>query len=182
MEVHVHMRHSDRMDDAVRPPLHDRLRLVESLLRAVEDSMSPLQRLVSEVHKEIGLALHEEMKSGREEELSALRREVDQLREGMVSRAAIERAKGMLMQGHGLTESQSFDLLGEMSQRYRRKLRDVAADIVSGSLPVRLTGVPPAGARPGRPVPETPSRARSTGPATPEPAGARVVDSRSPLH
>jgi hypothetical protein len=170
MEVHVHMRHSDRMADVVRPPLHDRLRLVESLLRAVEDSMSPLQRLVSEVHKEIGLALHEEVDSGREEELSALRREVDQLREGMASRGAIERAKGILMQSRGLTESQSFDLLSEISQRYRRKLRDVAADIAGGSLTLRITGDPQAGELPERSVPDGRSRSRSNGQAKSEPA------------
>jgi hypothetical protein len=124
--------------------------------------MPPLQRLLSEVHKEIGLALHEELRSGREEELSALRREVDQLREGIVSRGIIERAKGILMQRQGLTESESFDLLSEISQRYRRKLRDVAADVASGSLLPRLTGAPPRGALPDPPVPEARRGSRST--------------------
>jgi hypothetical protein len=129
------------MDETARPFVQDRLRLAESLLRAVEDSMPPLQRLLGEVHKEVVLALQGEIESAREEELRALRREVDQLREGMASRAVIERAKGILMQGQGLSETAAFDLLNDLSQRYRRKLRDIAADVASGTLPPHLAVV-----------------------------------------
>jgi hypothetical protein len=130
------------MGDPPRPYLKDRLRLVESLLRAVEDGLPPLQRLLSEIRHEIGLALQDEIKSGREEELAALRLEVEQLREGLGSRSIIERAKGILMQGRGITESQSFDLLTALSQCQRRKVRDVAADIATGSLPPHQAVVP----------------------------------------
>jgi hypothetical protein len=150
------------MGEAVRPPLQDRLRLAESLLRAVEDSLSALQRLLSEVHKEVGLGLREEIESAREEELSSLRREVTQLREAMASRAVIERAKGILMQGQGLTESQSFDVLNEMSQRHRRKLRDIAADVASGTLGHRLAVVPQPAAPQPPALPETRRRTRSS--------------------
>ncbi|HEY0508142.1 MAG TPA: ANTAR domain-containing protein, partial [Blastococcus sp.] len=83
---------------------------------------------------------------------------------------AIERAKGILMQSQGLTESQSFDLLSEISQRYRRKLRDVAADIAGGSLALRITGDPQTGELPERAVPDGRSRSRSNGQAKSEPA------------
>jgi hypothetical protein len=72
----------------------------------------------------------------------------------------------MLIQGHGLTESQSFDLLSEMSQRYRRKLRDVAADIASGpcrsASPVshrqrRYPKEPSPQSRPAHAAPDQPS-------------------------
>jgi hypothetical protein len=140
------------MGEETRPHLHDRLRLAESLLRAVEDSMLPLQRLLAEVHKEVDLALQGETRSARDEELTTLRREVDQLRDGLASRAVIERAKGILMQARGLTEPQSFDVLNEMSQRQRRKLRDIAADIASGP-PAHRLAVVHAGDR----VPEPPA-------------------------
>ena len=141
------------MEEAVRPYVHDRLRLAESLLRAVTDSITPLQRLLAEVHKEITLALQEEIESRRDEELSGLRREVNQLRDAMVSRAVIERAKGILMQGQGLTESESFELLNEISQRQHRKLRDIAADVTSGTLSPGLAMV-----RPGNELPDSHSR------------------------
>jgi len=133
--------------------MSNRLRLAESLLRAAEESASSLQRLLAEVHKEVALALREEIESARDEELAALRREVDQLREGMASRAVIERAKGILMQAQGLSEPESFDLLSEISQRQRRKVRDVAADIANGSLTPRLAVV-----RPSAPGPEPAAR------------------------
>jgi hypothetical protein len=149
--------------ETVGPSLRDRLQLAESLLRAVEDSVPPLQRLLAEVRREVERALHEEVASSRDQEIRALRREVDQLREGMTSRAAIERAKGILMQSHGISESESFDLLNEMSQRRRRKVRDLAADIANGLIasqpPGSLLGdVPaaaPAGRAPGRTTPDT---------------------------
>jgi hypothetical protein len=156
------------MGEAMRPHLQDRLRLAESLLRAVEDSLSGLQRLLSEVHKEVGLGLREEIESAREQEISDLRREVTQLREAMVSRAVIERAKGILMQGQGLTESQSFNVLNEMSQRHRRKLRDIAADVASGTLTHRLAVVPLAGAPQEPTLPETRRRARGPDPGEPD--------------
>ncbi len=149
------------MGEPVRLNLQDRLRLAESLLRAVEDSLTPLQRLLSEVHREIDRALREEEKSPRDEEICALRREVEQLRDGLTSRGAIERAKGILMHSHGVSESQAFDLLNEMSQRQRRKLRDLAGEIAEGVLNLRSVVVRPdtvpAHASPGD-APQEPPR------------------------
>jgi plasmid stabilization system protein ParE len=126
-----------RMSEAERSDLAERLRLVDSLSTALGDSLSSFQRLLSEVRKEIQQLREEEETQSRDEELQNLRREVRQLREGMNSRAVIERAKGILMQTNAISESESFDLLNEMSQRRHRKLRDVAADIAN----------PPAGGR-----------------------------------
>jgi hypothetical protein len=120
-------------------------RLLERLL---PEMVAGTLRLLSEAHAEVGLALQGEVQPAREQELTALRREVDQLRDGVVSRGIIERAKGILMQGQGISESQSFDLLNELSQRHRRKLRDVAADVASGTLLPRLAVVRPDAALP----------------------------------
>jgi GAF domain-containing protein len=54
-----------------------------------------------------------------------------QLQDALASRAQIEQAKGMLMNQRGCTADEAFDLLVELSQRSNRKLRDVAAELVT---------------------------------------------------
>jgi hypothetical protein len=131
------------MDEAVPPRLGDRLRLVEALLRAVEESLSPMQRLLAQIHREVDQALDAGTADGPDTELTALRREVEQLREGLATRGVIERAKGMLMSRHEISEGQAFELLSHMSQRSRRKLRDVAAEVAGATPAPRLSVVAP---------------------------------------
>jgi hypothetical protein len=133
------------MGERERSDLAGRLRLIDSLLSAVDDSLSSFQRLLSEVHTEVARLRREEEEHSRDDEIAALRREIEQLREGMNSRAVIERAKGILMQTNALSEAESFDLLNEMSQRRHRKLRDVAADVASGSPTTRQATARSAG-------------------------------------
>jgi GAF domain-containing protein len=52
------------------------------------------------------------------------------LRRAMESRAVIEQAKGVLMAQRRVDADQAFEILREASQRYNRKLRDIAAGIV----------------------------------------------------
>jgi GAF domain-containing protein len=54
------------------------------------------------------------------------------MRLAMESRAVIEQAKGVLMAQRHLTPEQAFEVLREASQRYNRKLRDIARGIVEG--------------------------------------------------
>jgi len=131
------------MGNVVRTDLADRLRLVDSLLAVAGDNLSALQRLLAEVATEVAQLRGGPGPAARGDEVQALRREVEQLREGMASRAVIERAKGVLMQAHALTEQQAFDLLTELSHDLHRKVRDVAAEVLDGSLSPR-----PGGARP----------------------------------
>ncbi len=57
----------------------------------------------------------------------------------MATRAAIEQAKGILMERHKLTPDQAFTLLTRASQHTGRKLRGVAEDLVrTGDLPGAL--------------------------------------------
>ena len=65
------------------------------------------------------------------------------LREGRASRAVIERAKGVLVRGQGLSDAESFAPLTDLSQRTHRTVRDVAADVLDGA-----PGLPPAVRRP----------------------------------
>jgi GAF domain-containing protein len=63
-------------------------------------------------------------------------RVVDQahnMRLAMESRAVIEQAKGVLMAQRGVDDQQAFDMLRDASQRYNRKLRDIAAGIVQST-------------------------------------------------
>ena len=55
------------------------------------------------------------------------------MRRAMESRAVIEQAKGILMAQRGIDEEQAFDTLRDASQRYNRKLRDIAAGIVAST-------------------------------------------------
>jgi AmiR/NasT family two-component response regulator len=51
----------------------------------------------------------------------------------MESRAVIEQAKGVLMAQRHVDAEGAFDLLRDASQRYNRKLRDIATGIVAST-------------------------------------------------
>ena len=55
------------------------------------------------------------------------------MRVAMDSRAVIEQAKGVLMAQRHVDADQAFDILREASQRYNRKLRDIAGGIVAST-------------------------------------------------
>jgi GAF domain-containing protein len=55
------------------------------------------------------------------------------MRIAMDSRAVIEQAKGVLMAQRHVDADQAFEILREASQRYNRKLRDIAAGIVEST-------------------------------------------------
>ena len=55
------------------------------------------------------------------------------MRLAMESRAVIEQAKGVLMAQRHVDADQAFEMLREASQRYNRKLRDIAAGIVAST-------------------------------------------------
>ena len=55
------------------------------------------------------------------------------MRLAMESRAVIEQAKGVLMAQRHVDADQAFEILREASQRYNRKLRDIASGIVEGT-------------------------------------------------
>ena len=55
------------------------------------------------------------------------------MRLAMESRAVIEQAKGVLMAQRHIDADQAFEILREASQRYNRKLRDIALGIVEST-------------------------------------------------
>jgi response regulator NasT len=66
----------------------------------------------------------------RHEELSALREQTDSLAETIAGRAAIDRAKRILMTKQGLTEDDAFRRLRRASQASRQPMRDIAEAVI----------------------------------------------------
>jgi two-component system, response regulator PdtaR len=66
----------------------------------------------------------------RHAELAAARAEADSLSEALVSRKAIERAKGLLMAKEGLSEADAFARLRKASQLSGRPLRVIAEAVI----------------------------------------------------
>ncbi len=75
-----------------------------------------------------------EMALGRHEQLVALERENADLAERLEARKAIDRAKGRLMDEFGMTEAESWRFLQTSAMNTRRKIGDVANDVVAGAL------------------------------------------------
>ncbi|RKS75493.1 GAF domain-containing protein [Motilibacter peucedani] len=57
----------------------------------------------------------------------------DQMRQAMATRAVIEQAKGYVAAQRGISVDEAFDVLVRASSVTNRKLRDIAADVISGA-------------------------------------------------
>ena len=68
----------------------------------------------------------------RHAESEALSEKVDQLETALERRALIERAKGILMERHGVDDRGAFALLREHARSNNRKVVDVARTVVEG--------------------------------------------------
>ena len=75
-----------------------------------------------------------EVAMGRFRELQALSGEIDALGEQLESRKIIDRAKGVLMDEVGLSESDAFAFIQSTAMRERTRMRAVADRILDGSL------------------------------------------------
>ncbi len=62
-------------------------------------------------------------------ELSELGDAVDELEDAISRRATIERAKGILMERHGITDKEAFERLRSEARSTNRRVHDVAADV-----------------------------------------------------
>lgn len=78
-------------------------------------------------------------------ELERLRRERDQLQTALESRVVIEQAKGVLAERLQITAEDAFEVLRSAARSAQRKLREVAAEVVSE--PQTPPGVAAAAAR-----------------------------------
>jgi response regulator NasT len=81
-----------------------------------------------------------EVALGRFSEIRALEHEVQSLEEQMETRKVVDRAKGILMDRHKLSENDAFSFIQKTAMRERVTMKQVAQRIISGEL------TPPDGA------------------------------------
>lgn len=75
-----------------------------------------------------------EVAIGRFRELQALNGEVEVLGEQLEARKSIDRAKGVLIDGHGMTESDAYGFIQRGAMNHRTTMKAVADMVVSGEL------------------------------------------------
>ena len=75
-----------------------------------------------------------EVALGRFAELAALERDVEDLQARLEARKQIDRAKGRLMDGHGLTEADAWRFLQQQAMANRVKIDEIARRVVDGEL------------------------------------------------
>jgi two-component system, response regulator PdtaR len=75
-----------------------------------------------------------EVALGRFKEMKALHDQATSLEEQLESRKVVDRAKGRLMDDHGLTEGAAFSFIQKTAMRERRTMRDVADQVLTGAL------------------------------------------------
>jgi response regulator NasT len=75
-----------------------------------------------------------EMAVGRFQEVVALESEIGDLQERLEARKTIDRAKGRLMDQHDLSEAAAWRFLQTSAMSSRRKIHEVATDVLEGSL------------------------------------------------
>jgi len=71
-----------------------------------------------------------ELSRARFEEFRTLEREVGSLKDALETRKLIERAKGVLMESHGLRESEAFHRIRKTSMDARKSMKEVAEAIL----------------------------------------------------
>jgi AmiR/NasT family two-component response regulator len=75
-----------------------------------------------------------EVALGRFKEIQAIRETNASLEEQLATRRVVDRAKGLLMDEFGMKEAQAFDFVQKTAMRDRRKMRDIAQDVIDGTL------------------------------------------------
>jgi response regulator NasT len=80
--------------------------------------------------RETDLAPAIELAMARFSEFRTLEEEVDNLAEALETRKKVERAKGILMDQQGMTETEAFRKIQKMSMNTRRPMKEVAEAII----------------------------------------------------
>jgi AmiR/NasT family two-component response regulator len=75
-----------------------------------------------------------ELAIARFKELSALADEVKGLEEQLETRKVVDRAKGILMDRHGLSEQDAFSFIQKRAMTERTKMKTIAERVVAGDL------------------------------------------------
>jgi response regulator NasT len=108
---------------------------VDFVARAAERGISALVDSNDPQHVQAAI----EVAIRRYREASRLTEKVGQLESALERRAIIERAKGIVMERHGVDDREAFDRLREHARNGNRRVVDVAASVVEGHglLPAR---------------------------------------------
>jgi response regulator NasT len=80
--------------------------------------------------QEADLAPAIEVALARFQEFRALEKEVDDLQDQLDTRKLVDRAKGILMDSQGLTESAAFRRIQKMSMNTRKSMKEIAQAII----------------------------------------------------
>ena len=75
-----------------------------------------------------------EVAKGRFEEMRAIKSESQSLTEQLEARRLIDRAKGRLMDEHGMKEQQAWDFIQKTAMRERKTMKVLAQSIIDGTL------------------------------------------------
>ena len=75
-----------------------------------------------------------ELARARFDELNAANERVESLEEQLETRKLVDRAKGRLMDAHGLSEQEAFRFVQTSAMGNRSTMREVADQILGGSL------------------------------------------------
>ncbi len=75
-----------------------------------------------------------EVAMGRFNEMRALEEETRDLEDRLETRRLVDRAKGLLMDEHGMKESAAFSFIQQTAMRTRRSMREVADQVIEGTL------------------------------------------------
>jgi two-component system, response regulator PdtaR len=88
--------------------------------------VKPFQR--SELIPAVEIAL------GRHREMRALHDQTQSLEDQLETRKLVDRAKGILMDSHGLSESEAFDWIQKTAMNKRVKAKDIAEQVIAGTI------------------------------------------------
>ena len=159
------LRRARRPDDAVRSSLSVPLPYQGTSIGALNNYSTKPAAFASPESLQAGLEVAEvvAVAVANADAHHQLGEQTRNMRVAMESRAVIEQAKGVLMAQRRVDAEQAFEILREASQRYNRKLRDIAA---------RHRGVHPGGSAPHRRL------TRSTPPCPAGPSGRTLGASR----
>ncbi len=75
-----------------------------------------------------------EIALGRFRELKALHDQAESLQEELESRKLVDRAKGMLMDGHGFKEAEAFSFIQQTAMQERKTMKSIAEKLIAGEL------------------------------------------------
>jgi response regulator NasT len=95
--------------------------------------VKPFQRSELVPAIEVALARFEEFRA-IEEEHGRLSDEVASLEDKLVTQQIVNRAKGILMDNNGMSESEAFNFIRKTAMSRRMKMREIAQEVLEGTL------------------------------------------------